>query len=109
MNPYTFVADVLTEIETPEKGMRSHALFNDDNLKIMLFRFASGHELTAHTAPMPTTIYFVKGEAALTLGSETRDVKEGALIHMQPQLTHAIVAKTPVTMLLYMCKAARER
>jgi quercetin dioxygenase-like cupin family protein len=109
MNPYTFVKDVLTEIEIPEKGMLRHALFNDDNLKIILFRFAPGHHLTAHTAPMPTTIYFVKGEAALTLGSETRDVKEGALIQMQPQLTHAIVAKTPVTMLLYMCKAAREK
>jgi quercetin dioxygenase-like cupin family protein len=109
MNLYTFVADVLTEIEIPEKGMLSHALFNDDNLKIMLFRFASGHELKAHTAPIPTTLYFVKGEAALTLGSETRDVNEGALIQMQPHVTHAVVAKTPVTMLLYMLKAAREK
>jgi len=109
MNPYTFLADVLTETEIPAKGMVSHTLVNDDNLKIILFRFASGHELAAHTAPMPATIYFVKGEAALTLGSETRDVKEGALIHMQPKLTHAIVAKTPVTMLLYMLKAAREK
>ena len=40
MNPYTFVADVLTETEIPEKGMVSHTLVNDDNLKIILFRFA---------------------------------------------------------------------
>ena len=69
----------------------------------------SGHELTAHTAPMPATIHFVKGEAALTWGRRRAMSKEGALIHMQPKLTHAIVAKTPVTMLLYMLKAAREK
>jgi quercetin dioxygenase-like cupin family protein len=109
MHPYTFVTDVLTEIETPGKGILSHTLFNDDNVKIILFRFAPGQELTAHKAPMPATIHFLKGEAALTLGPETHDVKEGALIHMQPNLTHGIVAKTPVTMLLHLLKAAREK
>lgn len=109
MNPYTFVTDVMAEAQEPEKGILSHTLFNDDNVKIILFRFAPGQELTAHTAPMPATIHFLKGEAMVTLGSDTHKVKEGALIHMQPQLTHGIVAETPVTMLLHLLKAAREK
>lgn len=108
MSPYLLVTDVAKEIQPPEKGILSHTLFNDDSMKIVLFGFAAGNELTAHTAPMPATLHFLQGEATLTLGADSHDVKAGALIHMQPQLTHGIVAKTPVTMLLYLLKAARQ-
>jgi quercetin dioxygenase-like cupin family protein len=109
VNPsYTFIADLLNEIQVPEKGILSHTLYNDDGLKIVFFGFAPGQELTAHTAPMPATIQFLQGEAELTLGGDKREVKAGALIHMQPQLTHGIVARTPVLMLLYLHKSARQ-
>jgi quercetin dioxygenase-like cupin family protein len=109
VNPaYTLLPDLLNEIRVPEKGILSHTLHNDDAVKIVLFGFAPGQELTAHTAPMPATIQFLQGEADLTLGEEKHVVKAGALIHMQPQLTHGIVAKSPVLMLLYLHKAARK-
>lgn len=108
MNPYLLVSDITKEIQPPEKGILSHTLFNDDNIKIVVFGFAPGNELTAHTAPMPATLHFLQGEATLTLGSDSHEVGAGALIQMQPQLTHGIVAKTPVTMLLYLIKAARQ-
>ena len=108
MNPYLLVPNVSSEIQPPDKGILSHTLFNDDSMKIILFGFAPGNELTAHTAPMPATIHFLQGEATLTLGADVHEVQAGALIHMQPQLTHGIVAKTPVTMLLYLIKAARQ-
>jgi quercetin dioxygenase-like cupin family protein len=108
MNPYLLVQNVANEIQPPEKGILSHTLFNDDHMKIILFGFAPGNELTAHTAPMPATIHFLQGEATLRLGTDTHEVQAGALIHMQPQLTHGIVAKSPVTMLLYLIKAARQ-
>jgi quercetin dioxygenase-like cupin family protein len=107
MNPYLLTASLFTEIAVPEKGILSHTLYNDDSLKIILFGFATGQELTAHTAPMPATIQFLEGEASLTLGDDTHEVSPGALIHMQPKLTHGIVAKTPVRMLLYLHKSAR--
>jgi quercetin dioxygenase-like cupin family protein len=102
------VSNVLQEIRPPEKGILSHTLHNDDSIKIILFGFAVGQELTAHTAPMPATIHFLEGEATVTLGSDTQEVRAGALFHMQPKLTHGIVAKTPMMMLLYLLKAARE-
>src|SRR3954468_14702395 len=37
MNPYTFIPDVFTPIQPPEKGMLSHTLVNDDHIKIILF------------------------------------------------------------------------
>jgi quercetin dioxygenase-like cupin family protein len=108
MNPYLMTPSLFTEIAIPEKGILSHTLYNDDNLKIILFGFATGQELTAHTAPMPATIQFLEGEASLTLGDDRHEVSPGALIHMQPKLTHGIVAKTPLRMLLYLHKSARQ-
>jgi quercetin dioxygenase-like cupin family protein len=109
MDPYTLVANLDEEIAIPAKGILSHTLYNDDSLKIILFGFAPGQELTAHTAPMPATMMFLRGEASVTLGEDARDAAPGALIHMQPKLTHAIVAKSPLLMLLYLHKSAREQ
>ena len=108
MNPYLLVPNVLEAIQPPEEGILSHTLHNDDGIKIILFAFAPGQELTAHTAPMPATIHFLRGEATVTLGPDTQEVRAGALIHMQPKLMHGIVAKTPMMMLLYLLKAARQ-
>jgi quercetin dioxygenase-like cupin family protein len=63
--------------------------------------------MSAHTAPMAASLYFVRGEAQLTLGEDKQDVKAGAYIHMPPQLQHGILARTPVVMLLSMYKQAR--
>ena len=104
---YTLVNDLGTEIAIPEKGILSHTVHNDDAVKVILFGFAPGQELTAHTAPMPALIQILEGEAAITLGPDTIDAKPGMFIHMTPQLTHGIVAKTPLRLLLTLLKAAR--
>lgn len=109
MHPYFIASNLLDEIQPPEKGILSHTLHSDDNIKIILFAFAAGQELTAHTAPMPATLHFLRGEATVTLGADARDIEAGALIHMQPKLMHAVVAKTPMMMLLFLIKAAREQ
>jgi quercetin dioxygenase-like cupin family protein len=107
MQMYKLVPSVLNEIEVPEKGILSHTIHNDDSVKIILFGFAPGQELTAHTAPMPATIQVVRGEAEVTLGADSIQAGEGCLIHMQPNLAHGIVARTPLLMLLTLVKAAR--
>jgi quercetin dioxygenase-like cupin family protein len=107
MSPHTFLENVEAEVPVPENGILSRMVFNDDSLKVVAFAFSAGHELSAHTAPMAAVLYFVKGEAELTLGSEKMQARAGSLVHMPPQLTHGIVAKTPLVMLLLMLKTAR--
>jgi quercetin dioxygenase-like cupin family protein len=109
MQSYSVVTNILKEIQIPDKGILSHTLHNDEAVKIVLFGFSPGQELTAHTAPMPATIQFLEGEATLTLGTDVTEAAAGMLVHMQPKLVHGIVAKTPVLMLLTLFKAAREQ
>ena len=105
---YTYFADLAAEAEVPENGILSRTLHNDDHVKVVLFGFAAGQELSAHTAAMSAMLYFVKGDAKVTLGEDVQDVGAGAFAYMPPQLPHAIVATTPVVMLLSMYKQSRE-
>jgi quercetin dioxygenase-like cupin family protein len=101
---YTHFNDMEKEAEPPEKGILSRTLFNDDRLKVVLFGFAQGEELSEHTASMPAVLHFLKGEAALTLGDDRHEAKPGAWVHMPSGLRHSIQAKTPMVMLLLLMK-----
>jgi quercetin dioxygenase-like cupin family protein len=105
---YSFTQSILTEIQVPPKGILSHTLYNDEQAKIILFGFAAGEELTAHTAPMPATIQVLSGEVTLVLGGDSYEAGPGSLVHMAPQLMHGISAKTPAMILLTLLKAARQ-
>ena len=102
---YAFFPELLNEVEIPAKGILSRTLLNDERVRIVLFGFAQGEELSAHTAPVPAVLYFLKGEARVKLGADALEARAGSLAHMAPNLPHGIFAKTPVVMLLVMAKA----
>jgi quercetin dioxygenase-like cupin family protein len=101
---YKLFGDLKAEVTIPENGILSRTLYNDDRLKVIVFGFAKGQELTAHTAPMPAAIQILEGEAQVTLGQDKHDLKAGAFVHMPPALEHGIYAQTPMIMLLLMMK-----
>jgi quercetin dioxygenase-like cupin family protein len=103
---YAFYPNLEAEVQIPENGILSRTLYNDDHLKVVIFGFATGQELSAHTAPMAASLYFVRGEAQLTLGDDVREVGAGCFVHMPPKLQHGIAAHTPVVLLLTMHKKA---
>ncbi len=104
MSEYAFISDLAAEVQVPAKGILSRTLLNDDRVRIVLFAFAVGEELSAHTAPMPAILYFVKGEARVQLGTDTVDAGAGSLVHMPANLAHGIRPKSPLIMLLIMIK-----
>ena len=104
---YTHFSELAQEVRPPDKGILSRTLYNDDRLKVVLFGFAQGEELSEHTASMPAVLHFLQGEARLTLGDDTLEAKSGTWVHMPKGLRHSIQAKTPVVMLLLLLKEAR--
>ena len=101
---YTHVRDLAKEAQPPEKGILSRTLFNDDRLKVVLFGFGQGEELSEHTASMPAVLHFLQGEAGLTCDDDTLEAKPGTWVHMPKGMRHSIQAKTPVVMLLLLLK-----
>ena len=101
---YTFLANLQKEFEVPEKGILSRVLRKDDYVNVTLFGFASGEELSRHSAPTPAVLYFLEGEATVQLGEDTVEAQPGSFVYMPPMLPHAISAKTPLCMLLIQMK-----
>lgn len=100
---YQFIPDLGTYIpEIPADSILSRTFYSDDQVKVILFGFAAGQELSEHTASKPAILHFLTGEAQLLLGKDEFQVTAGAWVHMPPQLSHSVYAKTPVTMLLYL-------
>jgi len=101
---YVYVQDLRQQAKVPEDGILSQTLQNDDRTRVILFGFAAGQELSAHTAPFPAMLTFLKGDALLKLGSEEQRATEGTFVYMRPNLEHGIKAQTDVVMLLTMIK-----
>ncbi len=105
---YTHFQNLETLQEVPEKGILSRTIFDDEHVKIVLFAFAEGEELSEHTASMPAIMHFLRGEAHVTLGEDKHQMSTGAWVQMPPGLKHSIQAKTPVVMLLSLIKSESE-
>ncbi|MCC6143355.1 MAG: cupin domain-containing protein [Candidatus Hydrogenedentes bacterium] len=102
---YSFFADLAAEAEMPEDGILSRPIFNNDTLRVVLFAMSPGQELTEHTTSMEAVLYFVKGSAQLTLGTDPKQAQAGTWVRMEPRLPHSIKAEEPLVMLLVLLKA----
>ena len=101
---YTHITDLAKEAEPPADGILSRTLFDDDQVKAVIFGFGQGQELSEHTASMPAILHFIQGEATLTLGDDTVEAQPGSWVHMPAELKHSIKTRTPVVMLLLLLK-----
>lgn len=103
---YTYLDSLTSQIpEIPSDSIISRTVFDDEQVKVILFGFAAGQSLSEHTASQAAALHFLQGEADLTLGDDALSVQAGAWIHMPPRLAHSVYAKTPLVMQLMLFKA----
>jgi quercetin dioxygenase-like cupin family protein len=106
---YSFFENLETTLEIPKDGTLSRTVYQDEQVKAVLFGFDAGQELSEHTASVPAIIQIISGAASIRLGDKTLEVQAGAWMHMDAKLQHAIRAKTPLVMLLLMLKSASSK
>ncbi|MCB9450120.1 MAG: cupin domain-containing protein [Anaerolineaceae bacterium] len=103
--PYKLLENIADPVAIPGEGILSRTVYDDDQVRAVLFGFAPGEELSEHTASMPAIIHILHGEAKLTLDGEAHEAGAGAWVHMAANLPHSVHAKTPVALLLYLLKS----
>jgi quercetin dioxygenase-like cupin family protein len=103
--PYTYIADLAATVEPPDGGILSRTIYQDERIKVVAFGFGADQELSEHTASVPATIQVVRGEGTVTLGDDTVRVAAGSWIHMKAGLSHALRARTPMSLVLVMHKS----
>lgn len=99
------IVSLADETRFTPNGIVSRTLLRTAALRVVLFGFAEGQELTEHTSTQHAVIQILSGECEFFLGGKPRRVKVGDLIYMPPHLPHAVKAVTPFSMLLTLSKA----
>ena len=99
------ILDLAKEAEPPVDGILSKTIFQDEQIKAVVFGFGQGQELSQHTAAKPAMLFFVKGEATIGLGDDVQDAQPGTWVHFPANLKHSIKARTPLVMLLVLLKS----
>ena len=109
MPSYTVVPNLLKEVEIPKDGTLSRTIHRDDYVKVVLFGFAGGQELSQHTAAVPAIIEILQGDARVNLDGEEKELSAGSWVFMEANLPHAIYARTDMIMLLTMLNGAQSK
>lgn len=103
---FTVFPHLLEDIEIPADGTLSRVLFKGDGVRVVVFAFDEGQELTDHTASVPAILQVVQGSLGVTLGDESFDVSADSWVYMEAGLNHAVVALEPSVMLLTLQRGA---
>jgi quercetin dioxygenase-like cupin family protein len=102
----TVLRDLTAEVEIPENGTLSRVLYRDEHIRLVVFAFDQGQELTDHTAGVPVTIQLVRGKLALRLESDEQEIGPASWVHLPAGLTHAVKALEPSVMVLTLLRSA---
>jgi len=104
--PALFFADLAAEAPDLPRGIHSQTLYDGPDLRLVLFAFAPGEELSEHTAARPAVVHVLDGEGDAVVGGEAHPLAAGAWFRMPARMAHSIRARTPLRMALYLLPAA---
>ena len=103
----TVYRDLATELTIQVGSTISKTLYQDDSLKVVLFGFDAGQELSEHTAAVPAVLHVIEGHATVTLADQAFEAHANSFVHMAAKLPHSIKAHQPTKMLLMLLKHAK--
>jgi quercetin dioxygenase-like cupin family protein len=83
-----------------DNAIVSRSLLQTPQLRVVLFHFDTGQELTEHTSPHRAVVQILSGGCDFKLGQDWRSLRAGDLVHMPPHLPHAVRATERFSMLL---------
>ena len=81
-------------------GIVSRAVLTTPGLRLTLFNFAAGQELSEHTSKARALVQILSGTCAFSVGTTVHALKTGDLLHLPPDAPHAVTASEAFSMLL---------
>jgi quercetin dioxygenase-like cupin family protein len=99
-----FVENLAREIDVATDATVSRVIVKDGPVRLVLFAFDAGQELTEHTASVPAIVQVLSGVLTVTASGETRRVVPGSWLLLEAGEPHAVVAEEPARMLLAMLR-----
>jgi quercetin dioxygenase-like cupin family protein len=95
--------DAIADLVTIQPGATvSRTVLTAEGVRVVLFGFDAGEQLTEHTAAMPVVLQVLEGHLRITADGRTVDLRPGGLIHFGTRLPHAVDAVEPSKLALLM-------
>ncbi|GAB2921910.1 hypothetical protein GCM10027280_06390 [Micromonospora polyrhachis] len=101
----TDLADVASLVEVAPDSTVSRTVLKAEGVRLVLFSFDKGQELTEHTAVVPVLVQVLDGRLRVTAAGREVELRPGGVVHLGTRLPHAILALEPSRMLLTMLDA----
>ena len=94
------VCPLLARVSPVAHGIVSQAVLTAPGLRVTLFRFAAGQELSEHTTPARALIQVLAGVCEFTWPDHRQRLSTGDLLHLPPKLPHSVRALEDLTLLI---------
>lgn len=98
----TVVADAAALVAVQAQSTVSRTVLRAEGVRVVLFSFDAGQELTEHTAAVPVLLQALDGHVRVTADGRSVDLHPGGLVHLTTRLPHAVLAVEPSRLLLTM-------
>ena len=88
------------ETQYANHGIVSRTVLRTAGVRVVLFGFAEGQELSEHTSPYQALVQCLEGECEFRVSGQAYLLKAGDLLSMPPRAPHSLRAVTRFSMLL---------
>lgn len=96
------LADVASMVDIAPDSTVSRTVLKAEGVRLVLFAFDEGQELTEHTAAVPVLVQALDGRLLVTAAGREVELRPGGILHFGSRLPHAVLALEPSRMLLTM-------
>ncbi len=97
------------QAQTTSSGIVSRTLLQTPELRVVLFSFAAGQELTTHSSKRRALVQVLSGECDFLFADTWHRLKAGVILHLPPGHVHAVKAPVAFTMLLTLGAEANDK
>jgi quercetin dioxygenase-like cupin family protein len=101
------IVSLPSETQFTLNGIVSRTLLKTANVRVVLFGFAEGQELSEHSSVHRALIQILSGECEFSLAGEPHRMTAGDFLHMPPGLPHGVKATKQFSMLLTLTPAEK--
>lgn len=99
-----FVDGIAQDLPVTASATTSRSLVDNDQVRVVMFAFDVGEELTEHTAALPVVVQVVTGALRFEVAGETRELSAGDVVYLAANEPHSLQALEPCLMSLVMIR-----
>ena len=92
------------EVAAQPQSTVSKVVVRDGPLRLVMFAFDAGEELTEHTATVPVVLQVLTGAVSVEAGGDRVQLLAGGWLFLEANEPHSVVADEPTKMLLTMVR-----